>query len=389
MLKLLHTADWQIGRSYSRFDGEDAAALAAARIEGVKRIAQIANEHQVDAILVAGDVFDSQTPRDKTVARLFEALAGFDGPWLMLPGNHDAALPESVWEFAKRMDGVVPPNCMLCLQPVPVEVAGRNGTPFVVLPAPLTQRHTHTDLTDWFDQAQTAVGVPRIGLAHGSVEGILAEDVDSANPIAANRAERARLDYLALGDWHGTKQMNQRTWYSGTHESERFRANDPGNCLIVEIAAAGVAPVVKQVPCGRFRWVQFELQVRSSAEALEAVRQLEAVDASTVADVAISGTCNLADQERLEAAVRGAALRAAALSVQMRELHLEPSAEELQALHADGFVGAALQELKAQLAGSEPELARDALLTLARIQQDIKPAADSAKSGTARQGATA
>jgi DNA repair exonuclease SbcCD nuclease subunit len=204
MLKLLHTSDWEIGRSYGRFESEDAAALAAARIEGVKRIAQIANEYQVDAVMLAGDVFDSQTPRDKTVARLFEALAGFNGPWLMLPGNHDAALPESVWEFAKRMDGVVPANCMLCLQPVPVEVTGRNGTPFVVLPAPLTQRHTHTDLSDWFDQAQTAVGLPRIGLAHGSVEGILAEDVDSANPIAADRAERARLDYLALGDWHGT-----------------------------------------------------------------------------------------------------------------------------------------------------------------------------------------
>lgn len=159
--------------------------------------------------------------------------------------------------------------------------------------------------------------------------------------------------------------------------------------MIVEIAAAGVAPVVRQVPCGRFRWVQLELQVRSPAEALEAVRQLETVDASTVADVTISGTCNLADQERLEAAVRSAALRAAALSTQMRELHLEPSAQELQALQADGFVGAALQELKEQLAESEPELARDALLALARIQKEIKPAGEATKSGAARQGATA
>lgn len=389
MLKLLHTADWQIGRSYARFDGEDAAALAAARIEGVKRIAQIANEHRVDAVLVAGDVFDSQTPRDKTVARLFEALAGYGGPWLMLPGNHDAALPESVWEFARRMDGVVPANCVLCLQPAPVEVTGLHGTRFVVLPAPLTQRHTHTDLTDWFDQAQTGAGLPRIGLAHGSVEGILAEDVDSANPIAADRAERARLDYLALGDWHGTKQVNQRTWYSGTHEPERFRGNDPGNCLIVEIAGAGAAPMVTPVACGRFRWVQLELHVRSPSEVLEAVRQLEAADASTVADVTLSGTCNLADRERLEAAVRGAALRAAALSVQMQELYLEPSAEELQALRADGFVGAALRELKEQLAGSEPELARDALLALARIQKDIQPAGGAANGGTARQGAIA
>ena len=388
MLKVLHTADWQIGRSYSRFEADDAAVLAASRIEGVKRIAQIAKEHQVDAVLVAGDVFDSQTPRDKTVVRLFEALAGYDGPWLMLPGNHDAALPESVWEFAKRMDGVVPANCVLCLQPVAVEVTGRNGTRFVVLPAPLTQRHTHADLTDWFDRAETAVGLPRIGLAHGSVEGILAEDVDSANPIAADRAKRARLDYLALGDWHGSKQVNTRTWYSGTHEPERFRGNDPGNCLIVEISAAGAAPVVTPVACGHFHWVQLQLLVRSAAEALEAVRQLEELDASVVADVTISGTCDLADQERLEAAVRAASLRTAALSVEMRELHLQPSEEELRGLRADGFIGAALNELKEQLAGSDPELARDALLVLARIQKDIKPAGEAAKGEMAKQGAT-
>lgn len=66
-----------------------------------------------------------------------------------------------------------------------------------------------------------------------------------------------------------------------------------------------------------------------------------------------------------------------------------PSEEELQGLHADGFVGAVLQELKAQLTGSDPELARDALLALARIQKDIKPAREAAKGEMARQGATA
>jgi DNA repair exonuclease SbcCD nuclease subunit len=382
-LKILHPADWQIGRSYSRFDAEDAAVLAAARIEGVKRIAQLANENQVDAVLVAGDVFDTQTPRDKTIQRLFEALAGFNGPWLMLPGNHDAALPESVWELARRLDGgrVVPSNCVLCLRPEPVEVTGTSGARFVVLPAPLTQRLTHADLTDWFDQAATADGLPRIGFAHGSVEGILAEDVDSSNPIASDRAERARLDYLALGDWHGTKQVNERTWYSGTHEPERFRGNDPGNCLIVEISGPGAKPVVTKVPVGRFRWVQLDLQVQSGADAEAAIHQLEAVDAATVADVTLRGSCSMADQERLAAAVQTATRRAAALSAEMDALRLMPSEAELQELRADGFVGAALQDLKAQLDGPEAEIARDALLALARIQKEIRPAGAAATQG--------
>ena len=41
----------------------------------------------------------------------------------------------------------------------------------------------------------------RIGMAYGAAQGALAVDIDSANPIAADRAITARLDYPALGDW--------------------------------------------------------------------------------------------------------------------------------------------------------------------------------------------
>lgn len=54
-------------------------------------------------------------------------------------------------------------------------------------------------------------------------------------------------------------------------------------------------------------------------------------------------------------------------------LRLEPIEEDIQSLHADGFVGEVLQELREQQAGTEPELARDALLVLARILDDHGP----------------
>ena len=109
MLKLLHTADWQIGRTYSLFDEDDAAALAEARFAAVQRIAVLATEHQVDAVLVAGDVFDAQGVLPKTIRRLFAAMAGYAGPWILIPGNHDAGLPESVWSHARRL-GAIPDN---------------------------------------------------------------------------------------------------------------------------------------------------------------------------------------------------------------------------------------------------------------------------------------
>ena len=54
MTLLLHTADWQIGRTYARFAPDDALALAEARIATVERLARRAAERGADAVLVAG-----------------------------------------------------------------------------------------------------------------------------------------------------------------------------------------------------------------------------------------------------------------------------------------------------------------------------------------------
>jgi DNA repair exonuclease SbcCD nuclease subunit len=373
MISLLHTADWQIGRVFSQFEPDDAAALFEARFKVVERLAGIASERNVDAVLVAGDVFDLQTVSDKTIRRMFNAMQGFTGPWLLIPGNHDSALSESVWRRAARL-GAVPPNAVCCLEPVPHTVEGK----FVLLPAPLTQRHTYGDLTDWFAGAPGDSGLPRIGLAHGCVQGILSEDIDSANPIAAGRAAQAGLDYLALGDWHGTRQIDARTWYAGTPETDRFRANDSGQALLVSIAGTGAAPEVEAVRTGQFDWQQLEprLAVASDIDAL--VQTLARLDGNDVLQLRAVGSCDLGGHNKLAAALDAARARARAVVWDGEALRLEPTEEDIESLHADGFVGEALQALRAQQDGDEAELARDALLTLARILDAQSPRAGAA-----------
>ena len=104
-----HTADWQIGRQYGQFDSGDAAMLAEARYDAVARIAELAAQRGVDAVLVAGDVFDTQGISDRGIRRLFGALGAYAGPWVMIAGNHDAALADSVWTRAIQL-GCVPAN---------------------------------------------------------------------------------------------------------------------------------------------------------------------------------------------------------------------------------------------------------------------------------------
>jgi DNA repair exonuclease SbcCD nuclease subunit len=144
MPRFLHTADWQIGRQYGQFPPEDAIPLAEARFKAVERIAALANEHRVDAVLVAGDVFDTQTVSPRTIRQLFNAMAGFRGQWIMIAGNHDAALAESVWTRARRLEAI-PANVDLLLEPATVKEYPALG--MAILAAPLTQRHTYDDLT--------------------------------------------------------------------------------------------------------------------------------------------------------------------------------------------------------------------------------------------------
>ena len=213
----------------------------------------MANERRVDAVLVAGDVFDSSTTAEHVIRRALEAMSAYKGTWVLLPGNHDPVLSESPWTRIERIGK--PPNVILALTPQIIPLADGQ---LVVLPAPLTRKNEPEDVTRWMDLAETPVGSIRVGLAHGSIANRLPEG-DARNQIADDRAETASLDYLALGDWHGAMEIAPKTWYSGTPEPDRFPKNDPGNVLVVTIEARGAVPVVEKIVVGRFRWRRCEI----------------------------------------------------------------------------------------------------------------------------------
>jgi exonuclease SbcD len=93
-MRLLHTSDWHLGQ---HFMGKSRQAEHQALIDWL--LLQVV-EHEVDAVLLAGDIFDTGTPPSyarelysQLVVRLHEA----DVPLLLLGGNHDsvATLGES------------------------------------------------------------------------------------------------------------------------------------------------------------------------------------------------------------------------------------------------------------------------------------------------------
>ena len=272
-----------------------------------------------------------------------------------------------MWTRAGRLEAL-PANLHLALQG---KVLDFSALGFSALTAPLTQRHTYNDLTEWFDQARTAPGHVRIGVAHGSVQGVLAEDIDSANPIGAQRAERANLDYLALGDWHGCKQIDDRTWYSGTPEPDRFKGNEPGYALLVEIDAPGAVPRVSRLETGQFNWQSWEHTVAVASDVDEFIARLANAGASDVLSIRVAGQIDLAGLQRIRAALGLAEAKVRSVQADLTALRLLPTAADIAALKADGYLGDVIAELRDKQAGqagdAASELAAHALGLLASI----------------------
>jgi DNA repair exonuclease SbcCD nuclease subunit len=357
-IHFLHTADLQIGKTFGQFPSEVACALRTARVDTLRKIALLAQDRSVDAVLVAGDCFDDIAISDETLRRFKVALESFVGTWVILPGNHDPAIAESPWTRLRRLS--LPCNVIIADEPKPIPI----GEQAIVLPAPLRRRRDAADLTDWFDTAVTGDGLVRIGLAHGSVREFLPEASDAPNPVALNRAERARLDYLALGDWHGHLQVSERTWYSGTPEPDRFRLNEPGYVLDVKIESAGTAPSVEAVAVGKYRWMRRAVEIMPGGA--EGIRHAfgETEAERLVLRLHLQGTIDLATRASLDEVIGDLRARVIHLEVDEAGLTAEPTEDDLDGIDTAGFVRGAIDRLREKPEGLHADTARRALALL-------------------------
>lgn len=262
--RFLHSADWQLGKPFATVGDEvKRHRLQVERVQVIRRMAAVVADRALDFVVVAGDLFDSPHVTKATVSAACEAMGLMRVPVLVIPGNHDHGGPGSIWEqaFFLREREQLAPNLRVLLrgEPVVLEKA-------VVFPAPLLRRHEAGNPVAWVreavDDAAVPGDLPRIVVAHGTVQGFGGmEDDEEGGAGVANWIDLASLpegavDYVALGDWHGTKQVGPVAWYSGTPEIDRFpkgESNDPGNVLVVE-AGRGRVPVVEKVATGRFVW---------------------------------------------------------------------------------------------------------------------------------------
>jgi DNA repair exonuclease SbcCD nuclease subunit len=297
----IHTGDWHIAKPFGRFDADKAALLREARARIVDRVGGLARQRGAEAVLVAGDVFDGPLVADGVLRKLAARLEQFaDIQWHFLPGNHDPATANGVWQrFANIVGGA---------HVIVHHEAGvrRISDKVDLLAAPLHNRAIAHDPTAWMAGRESDAGVIRIGLAHGAVQGFGSAG-EASVLIAPDRAVSARLDYLALGDWHGVRQAGPKAWYAGTPEPDQFPENEPGYALSVKIAGPGGEPEVGRHRLAHYDWQRHELSGDLFAAIDGIERALSGVDGKgldVLLRVQVTGRISLEDEillrERIE-----------------------------------------------------------------------------------------
>lgn len=103
-MRFLHTADWHIGKKLNDFDLlEDQQAV-------FEQLVETAETHKVDAIIIAGDLYDRALPSEAAVSVLDNMLIKLNRdhgyPLLVISGNHDSAVrlrTGRAWYAATKM----------------------------------------------------------------------------------------------------------------------------------------------------------------------------------------------------------------------------------------------------------------------------------------------
>ena len=257
-MKLLHTADWHLGRYlHGRSLIEDQAHV-------LDQLVALARERAVDAVVVAGDVFDRSVPPAEAVALLDDVLSrlvvGCGIPVVMIAGNHDSAERIGFAGRVSERQGLVMRGALDRLEPL--VLADAHGE-VAIHPLPyadpvMVRALPGHDQAGDHQQAMAGLlddlrrgfvaGRRNVLVAHAFVAG--GAESESERPLSVGGSGQVAadsfvgFDYVALGHLHRPQSIaGGRIHYAGSLLKYSFNeaAHDKSVSLVDIAADAAVA----------------------------------------------------------------------------------------------------------------------------------------------------
>lgn len=294
-MRLLHIADLHIGKRVCEFSMLEDQRHVLSQVVG------LVSERGVDAVLVAGDLYDKSMPSAEAVALVdwfLESLAATGAQAVVIPGNHDSAERVAYASGLLGRQGIhVAPVYDGHIEPV--RLADERGA-VDVWPIPYlhisTVRHYFPDeqISNYTDALRVAIDacdlrriddegrpVRNVAVAHQFVTagGVSPERCDSELSLGGMDNVDASVfdafDYVALGHVHGPQRVGRdAVRYAGSilkYSLSEWRGQK--SAVLVELGEAGVEPsteLVPLVPLHDLRRVRGPLERLISPEVVDA-----------------------------------------------------------------------------------------------------------------------
>jgi len=224
MMKFIHTSDWHIGRQFHNVSLLDDQSFV------LDQLIELIQQESVDALVIAGDIYDRSIPPATAVELLDKVLkticVDLSVPVILIPGNHDSAerlrfganqLKKSglfiLGDLRKVAEPVVINNKQesLCFYGIPYNDPEHVRDQFDVELSGYEEAHAF--LIGLIDENRDKDSA-NIIISHCFVDG--AEESESERPLSIGGADRISsglfkdFDYAALGHLHGPQYKGEK-----------------------------------------------------------------------------------------------------------------------------------------------------------------------------------
>jgi len=254
-MKFIHTSDWHIGRQLHN------VSLLADQRHVLQQLIDYIEQEAVDAVVIAGDIYDRSVPPSTAVELLDEVLTSIcmdmKVPVMLISGNHDSAERLRFGSRQLRQAGL---HILGSLEQVtePVIISSATGeTAFYGIPYhdPEMVRNLSGESISTYDEAHTYLvekvlqasnrDSKNVLISHCFIDG--AEESDSERPLSIGGSDRVSyqpcldFDYVALGHLHAPQYKGaQHIRYSGSILKYSFsEQHQKKGVTLVEIDAKG------------------------------------------------------------------------------------------------------------------------------------------------------
>jgi DNA repair exonuclease SbcCD nuclease subunit len=278
--------------------GSAAAAQRERQMAAFRRAIDLALAEKVDAVLICGDLFDSNNQPRRSVenaAAELRRLAERHIRTVIIPGTHDAYDEGSIYRVFDLpalvgVDGAPDLVTLLTDERTTVSFADLDMT--VHGRVFRTKRAPQSPLAGFTPREAGAVTRWQVGMIHGALQipGKVEQD-----DVLFTEAEIAAsgLDYLALGHWHSFLEgrAGSTAWaYAGAPEAVAVDQDGAGSVVLVNLDDASGKVTLEARPVGRTTHRRLDVDVAAIASQAELERRLgELADPDLVLETRLVG----------------------------------------------------------------------------------------------------